>query len=372
MSDRAHDNDDRDPLTQRDQSPMTAGSDRRTFLKSGLALGGSLALARAGLTQEQGRGAARQSSSSIPGLSRKPPNILVILVDQMRSPVWTAPVALVDEVMPNLAALRRRSVSFERHYTASNDCTPSRSTLSRVSTHIRRLPRHRAQRARPGFPTWGDDAARAGLPDVVVGQVAPLARATLEPWGFSGGTFPSPNGGPGQGVTADPHIATSSPSGSRRPAATGPGARPSRSSTPTTSSGGGRFTEHFSAEREPPRTFTTLPGNFETPRSWRRGASRALQRSLQDVDDMRDSAPCVHGRGGRRGLVPAARPLPPTPAERRHQVGRVLATLEQSPAVQGQHGHRVHLRPRGVRRLPRAARQGRRPYTRRASGCRCW
>lgn len=57
------------------------------------------------------------------------PNILVILVDQLRFPQGSFDQATLDQAAPNLAKLRSESVSFDAHYAAATACSPSRSTL---------------------------------------------------------------------------------------------------------------------------------------------------------------------------------------------------------------------------------------------------
>lgn len=102
---------------------------RRTFLKSvGLAAGGlaaSSALPQAGVQ-------AQASEEGAAPLWREPagrPNILVILVDQLRFPQGPFDQAHMDAAAPNLKKLREQSVSFEGHYAAATMCSPSRSTL---------------------------------------------------------------------------------------------------------------------------------------------------------------------------------------------------------------------------------------------------
>ena len=137
-------------------SDSDSGSDRRTFIKRGLLTGGSLALAAAGApTQAQ---AKRTSRRKVPrsNAARRPPNILVILVDQMRAPAWVPASLQLDALLGNLAVLRSQSVSFERHYTASNDCTPSRGVLlTGLYSHQTRCMITGRSRLSPGFPTWG-------------------------------------------------------------------------------------------------------------------------------------------------------------------------------------------------------------------------
>src|SRR5215210_3789272 len=101
---------------------------RREFLKSaGVAAAGST-VATQGISPGQ---ADAGSAESIPGSQ---PNILFILVDEMRFPsVFPAGVNSADEFlarfMPNVYWLWQRGVKFGRHYTAASACTPARGVL---------------------------------------------------------------------------------------------------------------------------------------------------------------------------------------------------------------------------------------------------
>ena len=137
--------------------------DRRTFVKRGLAAGGLLAGAGLGIarladaTEDAGQSAAASRARQAP-LSVDPqhPNILVILVDQMRFPAWFSPTGDGSGLPPNLAALRQDAVSFSGHYTAANDCTPARSTLlTGLYTHQTGCMITGGSTLDPGFPTWG-------------------------------------------------------------------------------------------------------------------------------------------------------------------------------------------------------------------------
>ena len=75
------------------------------------------------------RGSARRRRTGRAGATAAQPNILVIMVDQLRTPQWFTASPALARMLPNISRLRREGVSFERHYTASNDCTPARSTL---------------------------------------------------------------------------------------------------------------------------------------------------------------------------------------------------------------------------------------------------
>lgn len=59
------------------------------------------------------------------------PNILMIMVDQLRSPRWLPPggQSAIDQMLPNIAFLREHSFNFPNYFVAATDCTPSRATL---------------------------------------------------------------------------------------------------------------------------------------------------------------------------------------------------------------------------------------------------
>jgi arylsulfatase A-like enzyme len=189
---------------------------RRTFLSAtgitGAALLGSQLLDRSSTF------AQAQSSGY------KKPNILVIVVDQLRTPQWFPDPAKLDALLPAIAALRKSSVSFTRYYTAATACTPARGTLvtglyshqtllfdtaldgagapSQLQSQLPTAPP-----LNPGFPTWGKLLRdQCGYKTWWFGKWHLSSGNSLEPYGFSGGTYPSPNGTAGQGLTVDPYI----------------------------------------------------------------------------------------------------------------------------------------------------------------------
>src|SRR5579871_4920092 len=101
--------------------------DRRTFLKRGAVAGGALVGAGLGikaLSEASGdspRPAPVERTAHRPAPQR--PNILVIVVDQLRFPQWFSTARIGMALPPNLQRLREGGVSFARHYTASNDCS---------------------------------------------------------------------------------------------------------------------------------------------------------------------------------------------------------------------------------------------------------
>jgi arylsulfatase A-like enzyme len=89
------------------QTPNYKPLSRRSFLGQNLA-------AAAGLTLAAG---------SVRGAPERP-NVLLILVDQMRLPRWTPLLRT-----PNIDRLSRSGVSFARHFVSASPCSPSRACL---------------------------------------------------------------------------------------------------------------------------------------------------------------------------------------------------------------------------------------------------
>ncbi|HUB74169.1 MAG TPA: sulfatase-like hydrolase/transferase [Solirubrobacteraceae bacterium] len=264
---------------------------RRTFVREGV-LGGAALL---GLGSRTGGAGAhshhrhhhrRAPGKGHGGRGAAPPNILTILVDQLRTPVWMPPSAPAALVMPNLAALRARSVSFERHYTAANDCSPSRSVLlTGLYTHQTGVMITGAGWLDPRFPTWGRLLSKMGYETAYYGKwhLNPNNYASLEPYGFSGGTYPSPNGAPGQGTAVDPLIAEQFAQWLEGHSAKTPWATTVSFVNPHDIAWWHRFTERIEAEAYPPARAFALPPNFETPEQLREKSKPLLQCSLQDT-----------------------------------------------------------------------------------------
>ncbi|CRZ13646.1 sulfatase-like hydrolase/transferase [Mycolicibacterium neworleansense] len=150
-----------------------------------------------------------------PGATAQP-NILVVIVDQMRAPQWFPDTEQLGALLPNLDRLRTRSTSFASHYSASNMCTPSRGVLTTgLYSHQTGClytgegPTESTLAAR--FPTWGTMLRDAGYRTWWwgkwhLGSAADNTPDGLDVHGFSGGTYPSPNGAPNQGLQQDPSI----------------------------------------------------------------------------------------------------------------------------------------------------------------------
>ncbi len=296
-------------------------TDRRTFLKRGAIAGSLLTGAGAAIagcgsdsdgapTRPSGSPAAQPARRVAPPTAAvRRPNILVIMVDQLRFPQWFGPVPGGGVSLPgNLQRLRRGAVSFGRHYTVSNDCTPSRSAmLTGLYTHQTGCMITGGSTLDPGFPTWGTMLREHGYHTWWYGKWHlthhdnKWTRATgspyLEDYGFAGGTYPSPDGGPGQGWRVDPQIARQfeewfahegrSGAESGGQGSTGNGGEPWCTTVsfvnPHDIAWWYKWTDRVPAEAQAPGVIGRLPPNFETPELLIERNKPLLQRTFQDT-----------------------------------------------------------------------------------------
>ena len=315
---------------------IEADSDRRTFIKRGLLAGGSLALAG----RRRARGGAGQAHRAgrvaRHGAARRSPNILVILVDQLRAPAWAPASLALDALLPNLASLRSESVSFEGHYTASNDCSPSRGALlTGLYSHQTGCMITGRSKLSTGFPTWGTLLRELDYETTWWGKwhLNPDARASLQPYGFSGGTYPSPNGAPGQGTEVDPTIVDQFEDWFDHESGNGPWCTTVSLVNPHDVAWWYRFTSEIPPESEPPAWVSEIPPNFETPEQLLSGGKPLLHRSLQETAARSFGAVPFDGPemvGAWSGLMNTYLLLQ-TYVDR--QIGRVLAKLAGRPEV---------------------------------------
>jgi arylsulfatase A-like enzyme len=317
-------------------------SDRRTFLKRGLLAGAALALSGAGAPTAamaaQARRPRYQRRGRVRGAggSSRAPNILVILVDQLRAPAWAPASLALDALLPNLAALRSESVSFEGHYTASNDCSPSRGALlTGLYSHQTGCMITGRSRLSTGFPTWGTLLRELGYETTWWGKwhLNPDARASLQPYGFSGGTYPSPNGAPGQGTEVDPTIVDQFEDWFDHESGNGPWCTTVSLVNPHDVAWWYRFTSEIPLESEPPGWVSEIPPNFETPEQLLKGDKPLLHRSLQETAARSFGAVPFDGPemvAAWSGLMNTYLLLQ-TYVDR--QIGRVLAKLAARPEV---------------------------------------
>jgi len=286
---------------------------------------------------------ARRGAAAAPARHGQP-NILVIVVDQLRYPQWFGPTIGRIALPPNIERIRRGGVSFARHYTASNDCSPARATmLTGLYTHQTGCMITGGSTLDPGFPTWGTMLREHDYDTLWFGKWHLTHRDNhwtrlsgeqgLEEYGFAGGVFPSPDGGPGQGWHVDPHIERAFTSWLDEEGRGGPWCTTVSFVNPHDIAWWYVWSDRVAAEATAPRTVSALPPNYETPEVMVQRGKPRLQRSLQDTAAVSF------------GPVPFTGPESApiwlefldlyTRLQRRvdHHVGRVLDALERRPQV---------------------------------------
>ena len=252
---------------------------------------------------------------------------------------------------------------------ASNDCSPARSTLlTGLYTHQTGCMITGGSTLDPGFPTWGTMLREHGYSTRWLGKwhlthgdnhwTALSGEQALERYGFDGGVFPSPDGAPGQGWKVDPHITK-------------------RFADWFANEGGARAVVHDRVVREPARhrlvvqversrpdrgrrraCRNELPPNFETPELLVERHKPRLQRSFQETAAASFGAVPFSGPEATETWLDFLDLYVAAPARGRsaHRPG---PAHPRKPSGGGsEHGDRVHLRPRRVRRLARPAGQG--------------
>jgi arylsulfatase A-like enzyme len=275
--------------------------DRRTLIKGGLLTAGALVSGGAALgdlltkhsEDSRSRQAAHrgghsspgqpggapedaQRSTRTPGAYKRQPNILVIMVDQLRTPCWFSAAPAAMQLMPNLASIRAGGVSFDSHYTASNDCTPARATLlTGLYTHQTGCMITGGSTLNPGFPTWGHMLRELGYSTWWYGKwhlthkdnhwTLPEDEGALEPYGFAGGTYPSPDGGPGQGWSTDPYIAAQFEEWVSKAPSHQPWCTTVSFVNPHDIAWWYRWSDRFPSEASAPSRVQQMPPNFQTP-----------------------------------------------------------------------------------------------------------
>jgi arylsulfatase A-like enzyme len=326
--------------------------DRRTFLKAGLAAGGVLAgglairaVADTGdATPEPAKAPTHPVARASEGTRTDRPNILVIIVDQLRFPQWFSAAPAGLGLPPNLRRLSQGAVSFARHYTASNDCTPSRSALlTGLYTHQTGCMITGGSTLDPGFPTWGTMLREHGYHTRWYGKWHlthhdnkwrwPAGEAALERYGFAGGTYPSPDGAPGQGWHQDPHIARQFAEWFASESGAEPWCTTVSFVNPHDIAWWYAWSERVPPEATAPRVVQRMPPNYETPELLLRRDKPRLQRSFQDT------------AAASFGPVPFTGPEAPgrwlkfldlyvkLQLEVDRHIGQVLSTLESRPEV---------------------------------------
>jgi arylsulfatase A-like enzyme len=333
-----------------DASPDDA-LDRRTFLKRGLSAGALLAGGGAVASALAGCGSSASATSSAATVARvrssppprDAPNILVIMVDQMRTSVWPRAVPL-EHAMPNLARVRDGGVSFENHYTAANDCSPARSTLvTGLYTHQTGCLITGGSTLDPGFPTWGSMLREHGYQTCWYGKWhltrhdghwhSGPGRVALARYGFSGGTYPSPDGGPGQGMRKDPQIAGQFERWLEQSGGDGPWCTTVSFVDPHDIAWWYAYTQRVPGEADPPAVSHGLAPNFETPEQLVQRNKPSLQRSLQDTAAASFGAVPFDGEQAIDVWLPFMDLYVHLQRQVDREIGRVLDSLQRHRAI---------------------------------------
>ncbi|MGD0455061.1 MAG: sulfatase-like hydrolase/transferase [Solirubrobacteraceae bacterium] len=279
--------------------------DRRTVLKRGLIAGGLLAGAGAAIEAITADTSSESSSTpraapapaatgGTPSARAEKPNILVIMVDQLRFPQWFSPNPAGLGLPPNLQRLSQGAVSFARHYAASNDCSPARAALlTGLYTHQTGCMITGGSTLDPGFPTWGTMLREHGYSTRWLGKwhlthgdnrwTNFTGERALERYGFDGGVFPSPDGAPGQGWRVDPYIARRFSDWFVEEGGSEPWCTTVSFVNPHDIAWWYKWSDRVPAEAGAKRVVQRLPPNFETPELLLERHKPRLQRSFQDT-----------------------------------------------------------------------------------------
>jgi arylsulfatase A-like enzyme len=268
------------------------------------------------------------------------PNILVIVVDQMRTPQWFPEPETLNALLPNIGQLQRNSTSFKAHYTASNMCTPSRGAMttglySHQTGCLFTGEGPSESSLAPQFPTWGTMLRQQGYRTWWwgkwhLGHSGDATPEGLDAHGFSGGTYPSPNGKPYQGLNRDPGIVDQFTEWFDDHAGNGPWCTTVSLVNPHDIC----WWPHNSLPEDVPRRFNAAPVNFETPHDLSQRGKPQLQ-----IDYLTFMSPLMTGMLSYAGPDVASqwgRCLDMYLWLQQHvdtQIGRVLDVLTSRPEI---------------------------------------
>lgn len=244
---------------------------------------GAAAVASAGLGSSA-LAACSPKPASPPGSGSDKPNILVVIVDEMRFPMWFPAQDQMDALLPNIARIRRNAVSFERHYTAANVCTAARGALvTGLYSHQTGCQLVGRSTLSPKFPNWASMLREHGYKAYWygkwhLGRVSDTQPDALHAYGFEGGTFPSPDGAPGDGLAHDGQIADQFVNWFHNNTSTAPWCTTVSLVNPHDI----MFWPKWQAPIQIPPKFSALPPNWETPDQMReRNKPRAQLNQIQ-------------------------------------------------------------------------------------------
>jgi arylsulfatase A-like enzyme len=330
--------------------------DRRTFVKGGLLAGGVAAGAgvaikavtdgskKTSATKAGSTGSTQPATEPSSTARRRRPNILVIVVDQMRFPQWFGAGPGGLQLPPNIRSISDGGVSFARHYTASNDCTPSRAALlTGLHAHQTGALITGGSTLDPGLPTWGTMLREQGYHTRWLGKwhltrrdnhwTATAGERALQRYGFAGGIYPSPDGGAGQGWHTDPEIANAFAHWFKHEGGAEPWCTTVSFVNPHDIAWWYAWSTRVPAEASVPHYIQQLPPNFETPEQLQERRKPRLQLSLQDTAAASFGTVPFSGPGFVHKWLAFLDLYVELEREVDRHVGQVLRTLESRPEV---------------------------------------
>jgi arylsulfatase A-like enzyme len=195
----------------------------------------------------------------------------------------------------------------------------------------------------PGFPTWGTMLREHGYHTRWYGKWhlthhdnwwrGTFGEQALERYGFSGGTFPSPDGAPGQGWRRDPHIVTQFEQWLAAEGAGGPWCTTVSFVNPHDIAWWYVWSDRVAAEARAASVATALPPNYETPELLLGRGKPRLQRSLQATAAASFGPVPFHGRDSERRWLEFMSLYAKLQREVDAHVGSVMRALERQPEV---------------------------------------
>lgn len=360
------------PSAQQDETMISEKdlASRRMVVKSALAGAAGLASGMIGSDVVAEKAATPHAATPVTDIqegSAQRPNILVIMVDEMRDWQWFPDQDELDQAFPNLARLQNGAVRFERHYTASNMCTPARGSLvTGLYSHQTGLVLTQGGNAEnlmgggsddesaaspepvstaeeppypaldPRFPTWGTLLREEGYETYWWGKWHlndDDATCDLEQYGFAGGTCPSPNGGPGGGMMEDPIIADQAIQWLRNQSGDTPWCTTVSFVNPHDIQWYPRWTRDMEGLNNPPSVFSDLPPNYETAADHAVQQKPSLQVAAMLGLDQVFGVMLHRGPNFERGWIEMLDLYHQVHGYLDTEVGRLLDALEENPEV---------------------------------------
>ncbi len=256
------------------------------------------------------------------------PNILLIMVDQMREMQWDA----LAQKLPNITALRAESIKFGSYYTAANMCEPARSSIvTGLYGHQHLCLVTQQSHLHPDFLTYGDGLRDVGYYTRWMGKWhLSEDSSNFDPYGFSGSIKNDPVGAPAQGQTRDPQIAQEFIDWLPTHDDTKPWCCTVSFVNPHDIMWYPRFTEAIPQQKDPPSVYNNIPANYETPQELNDRKKPKLQTASQTIAAQGFGSMRYSGVGYKQEWIEYLDLYLHLQTMVDEQIGRVLAALNAS------------------------------------------